>query len=45
MKTIDANLLDTITGGAGDNPANLKTSGSCPVPSAKNDSLAKAWNG
>jgi hypothetical protein len=47
MKTIDANLLETITGGAAKdstNPANLKTADSCPVPSAKNDSLAKAWN-
>ena len=46
MTTIDTNLLATITGGAGDstNPANLRTSGSCPAPSAKNDALAKTWN-
>src|SRR5580698_10027078 len=48
MKTIDTNLLATITGGAGKkdstNPACLSMSGGCPVPSAKNDSLAKTWN-
>jgi hypothetical protein len=43
MKTMDANLLETILGGAG-NPAHLATTGGCPVPSAKNDTLAKAWN-
>ncbi len=42
MKTIDANLLATITGGAG-NPLSLSGS-SCPVPNAKNEALAKAWN-
>jgi hypothetical protein len=46
MKTIELNVLHTVVGGAGDstNPAKLSTSGSCPVPSAKNDSLAKTWN-
>ncbi len=44
MKTIDANLLETVTGGAGDNPAKLSMSGGCPVPSAKNDALAEKWN-
>jgi hypothetical protein len=44
MKTIDANLLETILGSAGTNPAHLATSDGCPVPSAKNDRLAKSWN-
>jgi hypothetical protein len=46
MKTIDANLLGTVIGGAGDstNPAHLATQGGCPVPSAKNDARAKTWN-
>ena len=46
MKTIDTNLLDTVLGSAGSstNPANLASSGGCPVQSTKNDTLAKAWN-
>ena len=46
MKTIDPNLLEMILGGAGNstNPADLATTGGCPVPSRKNDGLAKAWN-
>ncbi|HEX4456277.1 MAG TPA: hypothetical protein VH143_35690 [Kofleriaceae bacterium] len=41
---IDAHLLATVVGGAGDNPAKLSESSGCPVPSASNDSLAKSWN-
>jgi hypothetical protein len=46
MNTIDTNLLETVLGGAGNstNPADLATKGGCPVPSSKNDTLAKAWN-
>ena|SRR5580698_4926447 len=44
MMNIDTNLLATIVGGAGDNPAKLSESSGCPVPSAKNDALAKTWN-
>jgi len=45
LKTIDANLLEQIVGGAADtNPAHLPVAGGCPVPNAKNDALARAWN-
>jgi hypothetical protein len=44
MTTIDTNILETVVGGAGNNPAKLSERGGCPVPSAKNDSLAKTWN-
>jgi hypothetical protein len=42
--TIDASVLEAINGGAGTNPARLATKGGCPVPSARNDARAKAWN-
>ena len=46
MQTIEQDLLEVVLGGAGDstNPAGLRATDGCPVPSAKNDTLAKAWN-
>ena len=46
MKTIEANLLEAVIGGAGAsrNSPKLSMSDGCPEQSAENDALAKTWN-